>query len=148
MGESVRVQSGRTLEELTSIEVVKRVAKTIKENSYMVTRYYNAVFALALKEAGFDAHEILSEAARKLIETTRRKKGRDPPIIKETITLWLAAWREPVPDEALEVYVYLRLLVIKRMIRGDFWIKEVGENLVVITDGEMTYKIGNGWLKP
>jgi len=146
--ESVRVQTERRLEELTSEEVVEKIAKAIKENVHMVTQYHNAVFALALKEAGFDAHKILSEAARKLIETTRRKKGRDPPITRETITLWLAAWREYVPDEVLETYVYTRLVVISRMIQGDFWIKEVGKNLVVITDGETTYKIGNGWLKP
>jgi len=141
------VQSGRTLEELTSEEVVEKIAKAIRENVHMVTRYDNVVFALALKEAGFDAHKILSEAARKLIEATKRRTGRDPPITRETITLWLAAWREPVPDKVLEIYVYIRLVVISRMIQGDFWIKEVGENLVVITDGETTYKISNGRLR-
>jgi len=147
--EPVHAQSGR-LEELTSKDTVEKVAKAIEKNEYTASGYHNIVFAMAIKEAGFDPYEILREAAEKLIEATRMETGEEPPVHEEVIVSWLAAWRERVhaPSDLLKIIVYLRLAVIRRMIRGEMWIDEVGENVIVITDGKTSYYIGDGWLKP
>jgi len=147
--EPARAQSGR-LKELISMDTVERVANAIEKNIHVSSFYRKLVFAIAMKEAGLNPNEILSEAAEKLIEATRRKTGGKPPVHEGTIISWLAAWREPgnIHRDLLKMLVFLRLIVIGKMIEGKMWIKEVGENLMVVTDGESEYYIGNGLLWP
>jgi len=146
---SVRTLLDLTLEEINELSL--KISKLILEDPqlrYLRLRSDNCCFLLAMKKAGIEnAREIIDEAANVLIENTIKRYGRRPPILKEEIALWLSAWREIEQDlNLVQLSVARRLILMRMMVRGEMWIKEVGQNIVVITNGEATYKLGNGYI--
>ena len=141
---AVKTTVSRAVEELDSKEIVEKVAKAITKNRSMEIRHDNTLFYIALKEAGLDAYEILREASRKLIENTKKKAGEHPPISTETIFTWLSSWREYVGKDEVEAKVAQRLLILKGILEGRYWISQIGQNLVVISDGHSRFTITKG----
>jgi len=141
---AVRTGAILNIEELDSKEIVEKVAKAITKNRSMEIRHDNTLFYIALKEAGLDAYEILREASRKLIENTKKKTREHPPISTETIFTWLSSWREYVGKDKVEAKATQRLLILKGILEGRYWISQIGQNLVVITDGHSRFTITKG----
>ena len=141
---AVRTGTILNIEELDSKEIVEKVARAIMKNKSMEIRHDNTLFYIALKEAGLDAYEILREASRKLIENTKKKTGEHPPISTETIFTWLSSWREYVGKDEVEAKTAQRLLILKGILEGRYWISQIEQNLVVITDGHSHFTITKG----
>ena len=132
------------IEELGSKEIVEKITRYIVRNKRQAHQSDNLLFYAALKKAGLDAYEILRSAAKNLVETTVRKGGEHIPIAEE-VFIYLSSWREYVDDEAnIEAKVAQRLAVIKGMLEGKYWVSQIGQNLVIITDGHSRFTISKG----
>lgn len=141
---AVRTGTILNIEELDSKEIVEKVTRYIVRNKRQALQSDNLLFYAALKKAGLDAYEILRTATKNLVETTV-KKGEEHIPITEEVFLYLSSWREYVDDEAnIEAKVAQRLAVLKGMLEGKYWVSQLGQNLVVITDGHIRLTISKG----
>ena len=141
---AVRTGTILNIEELDSKEIVEKVTRYIVRNKRQALQSDNLLFYAALKKAGLDAYKILRTATKNLVETTV-KKGEEHIPITEEVFLYLSSWREYVDDEAnIEAKVAQRLAVLKGMLEGKYWVSQLGQNLVVITDGHIRLTISKG----
>ncbi len=115
----------------------KQVAKYIVEHSVETVNPYNELFLRALESVTPNAAELLYRAAETTIEKTVEVKGYEPGIDAGTLVEWLGRYRDYADDaELATVSVFTRLTLLDAMLRGDAWIDQVGQNLVVIeTEG-------------
>ncbi len=124
-------------------DVVRKVTQYIVEHGTESANPYNMLFVKALSSVIPNAHELIFNAAQTTVGKTIEVKGEEPDIDARTLAEWLSRYRGYADDASLtSAFVFARLVLLEAMLRGDAWVDQVGQNMVVIaTEGGGKFKL-------